>query len=142
MDSQMTLHFDLTDGERAAYDAAYWIRDNRDAFKALMAVAHHQVDLGNPCMKQGEIEHYVRESGIALDVLGEFKHNRNLYPGITRYAVMLRPRLAKAIRFRKSKLDSVDLVPIWHEVVDSRTTFLASDRFEAEAMAESGDAAA
>lgn len=139
---QMQLHFGLSDAERAAYDAAYWVRDNREAFKALMAVIHRQVDMGNPCVKQGEIESYIRQSGMKLDVLGEFSHNRNLYPGLTRYMVMLRPRLARSIRFRKSKLDGIDLIPIWHEVVDPRTVFLAKDRFEAEHLVETGDAGA
>ena len=138
----MAIHFDLTPGERAAYDVCYWIRDNRDQFKALMAVIHHQVDKGNPCVKQGEIESYVRQSGIKLDVLETFSHNRTLYPGITRYMVMLRPRLARSIRFRKSKLDEVDLVAVWHEVVDSRTSFLARDRFEAEHLVAIGDVSA
>ena len=135
-------HFGLSDAERAAYDACYWVRDNREEFKALMAVIHHQVDVGNPCVKQGEIEYYVRESGIALDVLDTFRHNRNLYPGITRYMVMLRPRLAKSIRFRKSKLDDVDLVAVWHDLVDEGTEFLAKDRFEAEHLVAIGDVSA
>lgn len=139
---QMEFHFGSTPGERAAYDACYWIRDNWDKFKALMAVVHHQVDIGNPCVKQGEIEHYVRQSGIKLDVLGEFSHNRNLYPGITRYMVMLRPRLARSIRFRKSMLDDVDMVAIWHEIVDPNTTFIAKDRREAEHLVELCDAGA
>lgn len=142
MDSQMTFHFGLSPAERTAYDVCYWVRDNREAFRALMAVFHHQVEVGNPCVKQGEIEHYVRESGIKLDVLDQFKHNRNLYPGITRYAVMLRPRLARSIRFRKSMLDEIDLVAIWHEVVDKNTTFLAKNRYEAEHLVEIGDVSA
>ena len=142
MDSQMTIHFDLSPAERNAYDVCYWVRDNRDAFKALMAVFHHQVDIGNPCVKQGEIEHYVRESGIKLDVIDQFRHNRNLYPGLTRYMVMLRPRLARSIRFRKSMLDEIDLAPIWREVVDGRTEFLARDRFEAERLVAIGDVSA
>ena len=138
----MAFHFGLSDAEKAAFDTCYWIRDNREAFRALMAVFHHQVDKGNPCVKQGEIEHYVRESGLRLDVLDEFRHNRNLYPGLTRYMVMLRPRLARSIRFRKSKLDDIDLVPIWHEVVDPGTSFLAKDRREAEHLVAIGDVSA
>lgn len=142
MDNQTSIHFDLTPGERAAYDACYWVKENREQFVALMAVIHHQVDMGNPCVKQGEIESYVRQSGIKVDVIGEFSHNRNLYPGLTRYMVMLRPRLARSIRFRKSKLDDVDMVSIWHEVVDPRTEFLARDRFEAEHLVAINDASA
>lgn len=139
---KVKFHFDATPGERAAYDACYWIKDNPEEFKALMAVIHHQVDIGNPCVKQGEIESYVRESGIKLDVIGTFSHNRNLYPGITRYMVMLRPRLARAINFRKSRLDVVDMVAIWHEIVNPRTVFLAKDRYEAEHLVAIDDVSA
>ena len=139
---QMQMTFGLPDAERNARDVCRWVRDNGSRFKALMAVFHHQVDLGNPCVKQGEIEAYVRQSGIALDVVGEFRHNRNLYPGLTRYMVMLRPRLARSIRFRRSKLDELDLAAIWHEVVDPNTVFLASSRMEAEHLVAIGDASA
>lgn len=139
MTDQMEFHFESSPGERAAYDACYWIKDNPEQFKALMAVMNHQVDLGNPCVKQGEIEIYVRQSGIKLDVLGTFSHNRNLYPGITRYMVMLRPKLARSIRFRKSMLDSVDMASIWHEIVNPNTLFLANDRYEAERLVEMND---
>lgn len=141
-DDQMQLHFSLSPAERAAYDACYWVRDHRREFKSLMAVVHHQVDIGNPCVKQGEIEAYVRESGTAFDVLGEFRHNRNLYPAITRYMAMLSPRLARSIRFRKSQLDDIDLVSIWHEVVDPRTHFVAKNRKEAEHLVEINDISA
>ena len=131
----MKYHFGLTHGQRDAYDAAYWARDNMDAFSALMALFGHHADMGNPCVKQGEIEHYAREAGIRVDVIGMFRHNRNLYPGITRYMVMLDPRLASVIRFRKSRLDEVDMVSIWHEIVDDTTEFQASSRMEAERIA-------
>lgn len=142
MVGQMEFHFGLSKAERLAYDTAYWIKDNGRAFKALMAVMHRQVDAGNPCVKQGEIETYVRQSGIQLDVIESFRHNRNLYPGITRYMVMLRPRLAKSVHFRKSMLDDVDMVAIWHEIVDPNTMFLAESRKEAERLVAIGDVSA
>lgn len=125
-----------------AYDACVWVRDNRTDFKSIMHVFHEQVDAGNPCVKQGEIEHYAREAGIVLDVAGFFRHNRNLYPALTRYMVMLRPRLARAINFRKSKLDDIDMAEVWHEVVDPNTVFLAKSRTEAEVLVAIDDASA
>lgn len=125
-----------------AYDACAWIKANPRDFRALMAVMHHQVDIGNPCTKQGEIESYARQMGMTIDVADVFSHNRTLYPALTRYMVMLRPRLARTINFRKSKLDAIDLEAIWREVVNSRTTFLASDRFEAEQLIAMEDVSA
>ena len=128
--------------ENMAIDACRWVKANRGEFKKLMAVLHKQVDMGNPCSKQGEIEFYARQTGIEIDVAGMFRHNRNLYPALTRYMVMLRPRLARTVNFRKSKLDGIDLAAIWHREVDQGTVVLASSRMEAERMVESGDAAA
>ena len=124
--------------ENMAKDVCYWVRDHGADFKRIMAVFHGQVDRGNPCTKQGELEFYARQMGMQVDVAGIFRHNRNLYPGICRYAVMLRPRLARTLNFRKSKLDEVDLVSMWHEIVNPNTVFLA----EAERMVACGDSAA
>jgi len=139
---QTQIHFDLTPAERVAYDVCCWVKEHGDEFKALMAVMHRQVDLGNPCTKQGEIEFYARQTGMKVDVLDDFRHNRNLYPGLSRLMVMLRPRLARTIRFRKSQLDDVDLRAVWHEVVNPRTVFLAKDRFEAEHLVAIDDISA
>lgn len=128
--------------EFMARDACRWVKAHGKDFKRLMAVMHRQVDHGNPCAKQGEIEFYAREMGIEFDVAGAFRHNRNLYPAIARYMVMLRPRLAKTINFRKSKLDEIDLAEIWHEEVNPRTVFLARDRSEAEHLVAIGDVSA
>lgn len=132
----------FSDSEMAAYQVCCWIRDHYSDFKSLISLVNRQVNLGNPCVKQGELEMYVRDSNIRLDIGEEFRHNRNLYPGLTRYMVMLRPRLARSIRFRRSKLDELDLAAIWHEVVDPNTVFLASSRMEAEHLVAIGDASA
>lgn len=125
-----------------AADACYWVKEHPQDFKSLMAVMHHQVDVGNPCAKQGEIEFYARQMGMEVDVVGMFRCNRNLYPALTRYMVMLRPRLARTICFRKSKLDQIDLAEVWHEIVNPTTTFLASSRKEAERLVAIDDASA
>lgn len=130
--TQLRIHWDLSDGERYAYDAAYWVRDHAAAFKALMAFMHRQVDAGNPCTTRSDVLAYARESGIEMSAVADVKRDHNLYAGLTRYMVMLRPRLARTIRFRESKLDPVDMRAVWHEVVKSDTIFLARDRREAQ----------
>lgn len=132
----------FSDSEMAAYDVCCWIRDHYGDFKSLISLVNRQVNLGNPCVKQGELEMYVRDSNIRLDIGEEFRHNRNLYPGITRYMVMLVPRLARALHFRKSKLDEVDLVGMWHFAVDGGTVFGADNRYMAQGMVERNDARA
>lgn len=139
---QMQIHWDLSDGERYAHDAARWVRDHKAAFRALMSYMHGQVDAGNPCTTREDALSYAREKGMEVSVIADIKRDHNLYAGLTRYMVMLRPRLARTIRFRKSKMDPVDMVAIWHEVVDSRTFFFARDRMEAQRMVEIGSAEA
>lgn len=138
----LQFSFDLTPAERDAYEVCKWIKANKSDFRKLMRVFHLQVNEGNPCTKQGEIEAYARETGIRFDNGGEFVHNRNLYPGLCRYAVMLMPRLARTINFRKSRLDEIDLAAIWHEVVNSGTTFLADNRYLAQHYVDIDDARA
>lgn len=137
--NQMGFTFEEDRAEQDAVEVCRWIRDNMGDFWKLMAVFKRNVDLGNPCTKQGEIEAYAREAGIHFDNGDMFVHNRNLYPGLCRYAVMLRPRLARTINFRKSRLDDIDLAAIWHEVVDSTTCFMAENRFVAQKLVRDDD---
>lgn len=130
------------DARNMAKDACYWIRDNPDSFKRIMAVFHDQVDKGNSCTRRDDVINYARDKGFDVSVIEELRHDHNLYAGITRYAVMLRPRIARTVNFRKSKLDDIDLVEVWHEVVNPNTVFLAESRREAERMVEANDAAA
>lgn len=142
MADQMQMTFGLSDAERMAHDVCAWVRGHGSDFKALMAVMHEQVDKGNPRTRRDDVISYARQMGMSVSVVDELRHDHTLYAGLTRYMVMLRPRLAKTISFRKSKLDDLDLVAIWHETVNAGTTFLARDRFEAEELVAMGDVSA
>ena len=135
---QMRIHWDLSDAERRIYDAAYWVRDHGSAFKALMAFMHRQVDAGNPCTTRDDVLAYAREAHLGMSLSDDLKRDHNLYAALTRYMVMLRPRLARTIRFRKSRMDDYDMAAIWHEVVNAGTFFLARDRMEAQRLMEIG----
>ncbi len=130
------------DAKNLARDCCAWIRDNPGSFKRIMSVFHEQVDKGNPCTRRDDVINYARDKGFDISVVEELRHDHSLYAGITRYAVMLRPRLARTINFRKSKLDGIDLAEIWHEVVDPDTTFLAKSRKDAEVLVAVDDASA
>jgi len=132
----------MNDAVNTAKDVCYWVKEHQQDFKRIMSVLHKQVDLGNPRTRRDDVLSYARDMGIEISLVDQLRHDHNLYAGITRYAVMLRPRLARTVNFRKSKLDGVDLVAVWHEVVNPETVFLASSRMEAERMVKSGDAAA
>lgn len=138
----MQLHFGLSEAERTAYDVCAWVKGNRDSYKRMLRLFHEQVDSGNPRTRRDDVVSFARDMGLPVSVVDDLKHDHNLFAGLSRYAVMLRPRLARTLHFRKSKLDDIDLIPIWHEVVDPRTTFLAKNRREAEHLVEIGDASA
>ena len=128
--------------ENLASDVCKWIETHPDAFKRILAMLHRQVDSGNPCTRRDDIISYARDMGMDVSVVDELRHDHSLFAGISRYAVMLRPRLARTLHFRKSKLDGIDLAAVWHERVNPNTVFLAQSRMEAERMVETNDAAA
>lgn len=134
--TQMRIHWDLSDAERRIYDAAYWVRDHGAAFKALMAFMHRQVDAGNPCTTRDDALAYARGAHLGVSLSADLKRDHNLYAALTRFMVMLRPRLARTIRFRESEMDKYDMAVVWHEVVNAGTFFLARDRKEAQRLVE------
>lgn len=142
MGEQMEFHFGLSPAERCAYDCCYWIKGHREAFRKLMAYFHSQVDSGNPRTTRDDAMAWCRENAVRMSVLEELVRDHNQYAAVTRYAVMLRPRLARTVRFRKSMLDSVDMASIWHEIVDAGTFFPAKSRSEAEHLVEINDVSA
>lgn len=132
----------MMSGERLAQYGCGWIKDNKAAFNKIMHIIHLEVDSGNPSVQQGDIVKLARDHGIDIGEYPGIKRDRSLWPVITRYAVMLRPKLAKSLHFRKSKLDSVDMVAIWHEHVSAGTFFFASDWKEAKHLVEIEDVSA
>ncbi|MBQ9785089.1 MAG: hypothetical protein IJW29_06280 [Clostridia bacterium] len=132
----------MMSGERLAQYGCSWIKDNKAAFHKIMHIVHCEVESGNPCVQQGDIVKLAKDRGIDIGEYPGIKRDRNLWPVITRYAVMLRPKLAKALHFRKSKLDKVDLVEIWHAEVNAGTLFFAKDWKDAKHLVEIGDVTA
>ena len=119
-----------------------WIKDNYPSFLKLMHLVHIEVDKGNPCVQQGDILNLAREAGIDIGEYPGIRRDRTLWPVLTRYMVMLRPKLAKALRFRPSKVDKTDMADAWHRIVNGGTFFLAENWEEAKRLCEIGDVAA
>ena len=128
--------------ENMARDTCRWVKGHESDFRRIMAVMHRQVDEGNPCTRRDDIISFARNMGMSISVVNDLRHDHNLYAGLTRLMVMLRPRLARTIHFRKSKLDEIDLARIWHEEVDASTEFLAKSRKDAERLVEIDDISA
>ncbi len=120
----------------------YWVKDHKTHFKTIMSLVHEQVDEGNPRVMEGDIALLARDRGIEWSYIEEIKRDHNMWAVMTRYMVMLRPRLARTLCFRKSKVDGFDMIDAWHRIVNPTTTFLASSWQEAKEMVKNDDVAA
>lgn len=125
-----------------------WIQANPKAFKAVMAMAHREADEGNPRLTRDDAFAMLRSMRIGMaDGDGEpceidLVRNHNFWACLTRFMVMLRPRLARVLCFRGSMFDQIDLQAVWREHVNAGTTFLASSWQEAKKLVEIGDVSA
>lgn len=129
-------------GQELVEYGCVWISRNYGTFNEICHLLHIEADSGNPCVQQGDILTLAKERRLDIGEYPGIKRDRNLWPIITRYAVMRRPKLAKVLSFRKSKADEVDMVAAWHEHVNPSTFFLANDWKEAQRLVEIGDVSA
>lgn len=124
-----------------------WIKDNPAAFHALMRIAHEYVDEWRPRLTRSRAYSLAEDRGIAITDLDgvpgeDVARNHNFWPCLTRYMVMLRPRLARTLHFRESAFDKIDLQDVWRENVSEGTLFFAANRKEAQRLVEIGDVTA
>ena len=125
-----------------------WIQANPKAFKAVMAMAHREADEGNPRLTRDDAFAMLRSMRIGMaDGDGEpceidLVRNHNFWACLSRYMVMLRPRLARVLMFRKSQFDGIDLQAVWRENINASTTFLADSWQEAKRLVKIGDVSA
>lgn len=122
-----------------AESGCMWVKNHPKQFKTIMSLIHEQVDDGNPCVQEGDIAMLARSRHIEWSEIKELRRDHNLWAVLTRYMVMIRPRLAKALHFRESKVDRLDLQAIWYSIVPGQTNFLAENWQEAKKMVEAGE---
>lgn len=138
----------VNDAKLQAGRVCLWVKDNPKAFKTFMSIGHSYVDAGKPRLTRSRAYSIAEDMGVRInDDDGDISEagitrNHNFWPCLTRYMVMLRPRLARTLHFRPSKFDDIELSPIWHENVNAGTFFLAKNRKEAQRMVELDDVAA
>lgn len=128
-------------GRELAEYTCCWIKGHRHAFKRIMHLAHTAVERGER-LSGPEVYFWARQHGVSITEMEEFRRDKTLWAGIARYMVMLRPKLYRCLEFRRSKMDGVDLVAVWHDNVNPNTFFLASDWKEAKRLCEIGDVSA
>lgn len=119
-------------------EACRWVRKHPDRFKRLMRIVHREVDRGNPNVQRGDVYKLARDTGFEVSECDELRRDHNLWAVLARYMVMLRPRLARSISFRRAGCDEVDLEAVWREEVNAGTTFLAASWQAAKRACEDG----
>ncbi len=67
----------------------------------------------------------------------EFKRDHNLWSVLSRYMVLQRPSMLAAVSFRRTPVDSVDLVGTWEAIVGP-AVFAASTLTEAQGIYDRG----
>lgn len=130
----------LSSGDLAEYGCC-WIKGHKRQFYAIMEIVEFEAQRGNPCVQRGDIYMLAKHRGLSISDVRELRRDNSLWSVLTRYMVMLRPYLARALRFRKCGLDSIDLVDKWHRYVNPRTVFLADNWRQAVSLVEMCDAA-
>ena len=115
-----------------------WVKEHPDRFKRVLHLIHMEVDRGNPCVQRGQIYKLAQDAGLPIADCDELRRDHNVWPALTRYAVMLRPRLARSLNFRESGCDHVDMQAIWREIVNPETVFLAENWQAAKRACEEG----
>lgn len=119
-----------------------WIKGHPKQFKTLMFLVHREVNRDNPCVQRGDIYQLARKQGMSVSDVNELRRDNSLWSVLTRYMVMLRPFLTRALRFRRCGIDDVDLVEKWHRYVNPNTYFFANGWREAVMFEEQKDASA
>lgn len=117
-------------------------RVNYSKMVAIMRMCHRAVDDGT--LVNRDIAYYeaLRMGWGIADAEDVFKRDHDFWSVLARYMVMLRPRLARCINFKRAPVDDAPLVEVWHEVVDPLTLFLAESWEAAKEAVRLGDASA
>ena len=74
---------------------------------------------------------------MTVSEASEFKRDHNLWSVLPRYMVLQRPSMLAAVSFRRTPVDSADLVCTWEAIVGP-AVFAASTLTEAQGIYDSG----
>lgn len=77
------------------------------------------------------------QNGMTVSEASEFKRDHNLWSVLSRYMVLQRPSMLAAVSFRRTPVDSVDLVGTWEAIVGP-AVFAASTLTEAQGIYDRG----
>ena len=97
----------------------------------LVRLCERKARKGEPCIRRGDLYRMAQEEGLDITICREFRFDNNIWSALSRYLLMFRPRLAGAIHPKKSEIDDIDLVKVWHDQVNPQTFFYAETWQEA-----------
>lgn len=108
----------------------------------LVRLCERKTRQGEPCIRRGDLYRMAQEEGLEISLCREFRFDNNIWSALSRYLLMFRPRLAASIHPKRSEIDDVDLVRVWHEQVNPQTFFFAETWQEAVEAYELQDVSA
>lgn len=97
----------------------------------LVRLCERKARAGEPCIRRGDLYRMAQEEGLDITICREFRFDNNIWAPLSRYLLMFRPRLAGSIHPKKSEIDDIDLVKVWHDQVNPQTFFFAETWQEA-----------
>lgn len=106
--------------------ACRWVKAHPDRFRRVTQIVRAEADRGAIRVSRGDVYLLAMQQGLPISDCEELKRNNNLWSALTRFMVMLEPRLCQVLKFRPASCDECDLVQIWREEVDADATFKAS----------------
>lgn len=106
--------------------ACQWVRLHPDKWEKLKGFCTYLVSKGD-LIQRGNVYELARHYGMDVKLASEFKRDHNLWSVLSRYMVMENPNLLSAIRFRRTPIDSVDLLSFWRNIV-------GTDEFVADSL--------
>lgn len=128
MVNQMSLYDGVkTDPMLLAEMACSWAKEGYgkvdSRFMRLVKLCERAIARGEKRIRRGDLYRMAQEDGLSISVCQEFRFDNNIWSALSRYLLMYRPKLAAGIHPKKADIDSVDLIKVWHDIVNPRTFF-------------------
>lgn len=96
--------------------ACGWVASNPDTWAKLRRICYRLMLEGH-VIQRDNVYTLACQNGMTVSEASEFRRDHNLWSVLGRYMVMLDPPMLAAMEFRRSGVDSVDLVAAWEEQV-------------------------
>lgn len=118
-------------------EACAWIADDYPRkWMRLVGLCERAMAEGWPRIRRGDLYLLASQQGMTITECMEFRFDNNLWSILSRYMIMFRPSLSRAIFPKVAEVDEVDFEQVWHDTVAKSTFFWASDWRKASKLAE------